>query len=99
MSINNSTERPTWAVDTEETEDDVFIYYGPLFEEVGMTAQIMGDSLSVSTPQIEVKLGVGSTREHFSVPVTQVDDLITLLSRVRGSVAIRPHSGEIVGLR
>lgn len=58
----------------------------------------LGAHDDAARPDVSVKFDVNGTKEHFYVPDSRVDDLITLLSQVRSTVAIRPETGDIVGL-
>lgn len=97
MSIYKSTERPSWAVDTE-TEGGGVIFRGRVHELEEFSAHIVVDGPpdAASRPDVAVRFQNGASREDFYVPVARLDDLIDILSRVRGSVSIRPGSGEVV---
>lgn len=97
MSIYKSTERPSWAVDTD-IEGGGVIFRGRVHELQGFSAHIVDDGPSDadSRPDVAVRFQNGASREDFYVPVARLDELIDILSQVRGSVSIRPESGEVV---
>lgn len=87
MSTFKATERPYWAIDTT-TDEDFVIHTGPEHAHEGMTAQIE-DAIphgGESRPDVSVKFFNLGTKEHFYVPVSRLDDLIALLSEVRGTL-------------
>lgn len=93
------TNRPSWAVETE-TDRDFVVYRGRRHEHAGFSGHLTDLIPNGEDARSDVTVCFESFgfKEPFNVPVGRLDDLITLLSRVRGSIAIRPETGEVVSL-